>query len=457
MNEYEDDLDSIDEFTPVSYFPHKFTDIWEIVQEKFKKEFKDLSEINTTFYKNKSDLLSEIEKTYPEQASEFFKVFSSISKLVLSIDKIFLKDEIELLKRGTTGSIILTRKQVALIFILGFFDIFAMDMKKMCVYYRYDFSPIYDANKGVCLEKGRSFINYMTIIGKWLEENNPILEEKVTYIREKKDFSIKDFDNMKLYEIEIDTKKSLFDSEASFCIDFANRYIGGGALQRGCVQEEILFAVEPEAIVSMFLMERMDLNDAIRIDNLIQFSKYSGYGGSFKYEESLIKNIKDEKLIKHNIIAIDAICKFGGGLLDKDDIERDIIKAYVGFNLVNYEEEGVSKMKKTISTGNWGCGAFGGDFELKFLQQWLASSYAGVEKLYYYTFGCKEMDKVVENKDKIKSFNTGELYELLMNEELEKGKVLDIILKNDKHKKNNKNNKNGKKDKKDKKKKCIIV
>ena len=67
-------------------------------------------------------------------------------------------------------------------------------------------------------------------------------------------------------------------------------FIGGGVLQGGCVQEEILFATQPEAIVSMFFMEVMSDNDAIRIDNLIQYSNYSGYAHSFKFKESAINN-----------------------------------------------------------------------------------------------------------------------------------------------------------------------
>ena len=86
-------------------------------------------------------------------------------------------------------------------------------------------------------------------------------------------------------------------------------------------------------------------------------------------------------------------------------------------------------MEKTIATGNWGCGAFGGDFELKFLQQWLAASYAGVEKLYYYSFGRKEMNNVNKNYKQLETLTVGELYILLMEEELEKGKVLDTIFK----------------------------
>ena len=139
-------------------------------------------------------------------------------------------------------------------------------------------------------------------MGKWLGENNKLLEENVTYIRENKEFNIKDFSHLeKLCDIEIIEKGSLFDSDASFCVDFANKYIGGGVLSGGCVQEEILFVVEPEAIVSIFFMEKMEDNDAIRIDNLIQFSNYSGYGRSFKYEESAIKKGRNVKeLVKRS-------------------------------------------------------------------------------------------------------------------------------------------------------------
>ena len=284
---------------------------------------------------------------------------------------------------------------------------------------------ILNSTYGPSFNKGRCLLNYITIIGKWLEEKNPILDEPITYIRENINFNFENFEEItKLCDVEIVPQGSMFDTKASFCVDFANKYIGGGTLSGGCVQEEILFAVEPEAIVSIFFMEKMENNDAIRIDNLIQYSKYSGYAASFKYEES---EINDKELIKHNIIAIDALCKYSGGV-NKDDVLRDFIKAYAGFNLINFNDKDVSKLEKTIATGNWGCGAFGGDYELKFIQQLLAATYAGVDKLYYYTFGRKEMDNVVANLEKLKSLNARDLYERMIEADLLKGKVLDIIL-----------------------------
>ena len=410
----------------VSYFPHKFKDIWDKTKEMFNTDIKTISDINTTFYSGKSKFFKEIEKSCAEQGNEFIKVFKNIRSLVLNIDKLF-KDEIKILKSNTTDKIILTRKQVALIFILGFFEIFSLDIKRMQVNISYIFGDILKSDRGVDFSKGRSFLNYLIVIGKWLEEKNPILEERITFLRENKEFDYKKFQaGQKLCDIQILEKGSLFDSTASFCVDFANQFIGGGALSGGCVQEEILFAVEPEAIVSMFLMEVMEDNDAIRIDNLIKYSNYSGYGSTFKYEENAIKDNK--QIIRHNIIAIDAVCSFSSGGVERESVERDLVKAFVGFNLVNFNDENVVKLGKTISTGNWGCGAFGGDFELKFLQQWVAATYAGVEKLYYYTFEKKKMKSIIKELEKIKLLNVDELYLRLIEENLERGKVLEIIL-----------------------------
>jgi hypothetical protein len=41
---------------------------------------------------------------------------------------------------------------------------------------------------------------------------------------------------------------------------------------------------------------------------------------------------------------------------------------------------------RALATGNWGCGAYGGDPQYKLLLQWLAASYAGRD-LIYFPFG----------------------------------------------------------------------
>ena len=52
-----------------------------------------------------------------------------------------------------------------------------------------------------------------------------------------------------------------------------------------------------------------------------------------------------------------------------------MVKAYAGFMPQTKE---VSQ----VVTGNWGCGAFGGDLRLKFLIQWVACSLTDKEMVY---------------------------------------------------------------------------
>nr|PIM05478.1 poly(ADP-ribose) glycohydrolase [Toxoplasma gondii COUG] len=63
--------------------------------------------------------------------------------------------------------------------------------------------------------------------------------------------------------------------------DFANQWIGGGALYRGCVQEEIFFATHPELLLLRLFQQRLAINESCAMSGAMQFSRYSGYADSF--------------------------------------------------------------------------------------------------------------------------------------------------------------------------------
>lgn len=68
-------------------------------------------------------------------------------------------------------------------------------------------------------------------------------------------------------------------------IDFANQYIGGGALWAGNLQEEIMFGNHPEMFVSMLLCQVMDENEAL---TFVGFKKYfcnKGYGHTCEFDK----------------------------------------------------------------------------------------------------------------------------------------------------------------------------
>ena len=320
----------------------------------------------------------------------------------------------------------LSRKQVAYIFTLAFFNISLPVEKKNLNSFNFNF--ILNSNKhSTIFEFGRCFLNYLTNIGNLIKENNiEILSEEVSFIRNCIDEYQIINEDIPLCEIEI-KEGSMYDSNASYIVDFANKYIGGGTLHGGSVQEEILFAIQPELSCSMAFMEMMSKNDAIRIDNTILYSNYKGYSSSFSFAENGYNNKK-----RYRILAMDSVV----GSLQQfklDNILRDLHKAYVCFNLINYDEN--DKIEKSIATGNWGCGVFGGDHELKFIQQWIAASFAKVEKLDYYSFNCKEMANITQKFHELKTeYKTANnLYRAIMGnqKELKRKKVLESLLRED--------------------------
>jgi poly(ADP-ribose) glycohydrolase len=387
--------------------------------EYFSKKIEDINEFKQLFFIRKYKFFISLEKYFPKEFEDFFKVFENLRQLIFNYKTILPEDKLHILRKGLEkGKIELKRKEAALIFALSFFDCIKLNRR----YDTNDFSVSYllDERSGSSFQFGRCFLNYLTIIGKWLGENNSILEETISYVRH--NIKSRDYVDKNLCEIQIFEQGSLFNGQAAYCVDFANKYIGGGALSGGNVQEEILFAVEPEATVSMLFMEVMDDNDAIGIFNTIRYSNYKGYGYNFEFKESAIPE-DYAKIKRHKIIAIDAIpshsyYNYSSNYLNNsnlEEIKRDIHKAYVGFNIISLDTD--QNLEKTIATGNWGCGIFGGNHILKFFQQWAAATYAGIQRLDYYTFGVEEMKGVKPNLEKIKNeFKTAnDLYKFIMN------------------------------------------
>ncbi|KAH9590591.1 hypothetical protein MS3_00003213 [Schistosoma haematobium] len=64
-------------------------------------------------------------------------------------------------------------------------------------------------------------------------------------------------------------------------VDFANSYLGGGVLNSGCVQEEIMFALRPELLVSCLFVERLGFDETLIIEGAEQYSVGSGYADDF--------------------------------------------------------------------------------------------------------------------------------------------------------------------------------
>ncbi|XP_070395382.1 poly(ADP-ribose) glycohydrolase-like isoform X2 [Dermacentor albipictus] len=203
------------------------------------------------------------------------------------------------------------------------------------------------------------------------------------------------------YEWSSANKKlgNLFVSESGFIeregqgmlqVDFANKFIGGGVLGGGCVQEEIRFMMCPELIVSRLFTEALGSREVLVITGVEQFNATSGYAGQFTWENDFKDEVPRDPWERRctEVVAMDALCFVKPQEQYRpNNIRRELNKAYCGF-ICRPE---IPLMKRSaIATGNWGCGAFRGDPQLKAIIQLMAASVAGRD-LVYFTFGDKQL------------------------------------------------------------------
>ncbi|KJH49243.1 poly glycohydrolase [Dictyocaulus viviparus] len=207
---------------------------------------------------------------------------------------------------------------------------------------------------------------------------------------------------------------SIEDSNGCLQVDFANEYIGGGVLNWGAVQEEIRFLICPEMIVSCLLCEKMGPLEVIHIVGAQRHSSYIGYGETLQwapYEEYGSESRDKFCRVKCEVVAMDAtLFKSSSKWIqyDKMSIDRELNKAYTGFM-------SRGKEPSPIATGNWGCGVFGGDKELKILIQMMAAARA-CRDMIYYTFGNPSFEySVIEQYEKLihKKATVGTIYKAL--------------------------------------------
>ena len=169
-------------------------------------------------------------------------------------------------------------------------------------------------------------------------------------------------------------------------VDFANKYVGGGVLDEGCVQEEIRFLICPELIVSRLITEELDANESLLITGCERFSNYTGYGSSTRWQSDHCDGNAHDTWgrLSTQIVAIDArvFRNLSSQLLDQS-LRRELNKAYCGFRCEN-------DTPCAVATGNWGCGAFGGDLRLKALLQIMAAA-ESKRSVCYFTFGDRDL------------------------------------------------------------------
>ncbi|KAL4511664.1 hypothetical protein ABPG72_012509 [Tetrahymena utriculariae] len=220
-------------------------------------------------------------------------------------------------------------------------------------------------------------------------------------------------------QFEEDRKIEDFKGQTYIHADFANEYIGGGALYDGNVQEEILFNTCPEMLVSTIFCQKMEAQEAILIVGAERFNSYIGYGYNFQitgeyFDKSSINTKKN--YMNTYVACIDAIA-----FLPKEtyynqyelkNINRELIKSFAGFQGPLKEDNQNSYDKMPVVTGNWGCGIFNGDPQLKLLIQWISCSLLQ-KKIIYCSFKDQRLANQGQFIQQLKGKNIKSILDLL--------------------------------------------
>ena len=69
-------------------------------------------------------------------------------------------------------------------------------------------------------------------------------------------------------KLVLDNTTRIEEQPNSTIVDFANKFIGGGALTHGTTQEEILFLICPELFASILVCPKIEDNEAIVFKNV---------------------------------------------------------------------------------------------------------------------------------------------------------------------------------------------
>ncbi|XP_060781968.1 poly(ADP-ribose) glycohydrolase [Neoarius graeffei] len=291
---------------------------------------------------------------------------------------------IPLLKQNMNQSLTLSQEQIACLLANAFFCTFPRRNSRKSEYYNYpeiNFYRLFEGSAHRKIEKLRTLLCYF----------RRVTTEKptglVTFTRQ----SLKSFPKWEslatsLTRLHITCEGTIEDQGYGMLqVDFANRMVGGGVTGLGLVQEEIRFLINPELIVSRLFTEALEHNECLIITGTEQYSKYSGYAESYKWKSSHKDETPRDEWQRRctEIVAVDAL-KYRHHMeqFHPDKITRELNKAYCGFVRHNVDTQNLS----AIATGNWGCGAFGGDTRLKALLQLMAAAAAGRD-VAYFTFG----------------------------------------------------------------------
>ncbi|XP_028894006.2 poly(ADP-ribose) glycohydrolase isoform X2 [Zeugodacus cucurbitae] len=327
----------------------------------------------------------------------FEDLLPRIIRLALRLPEL-VQAPIPLLKQGQNHSVTLSQQQISCLLANAFLCTFPRrnTMKKRSEYSAFpdiNFNRLFQSSGKSVIEKIKCICHYFRRVCPTERDSSNVPTGVVTFTR--RSLEPKELPNwaeckapLGATPLHITSDGTIEDQGFGLLqVDFANKYLGGGVLGSGCVQEEIRFVICPELLLSKLFTECLRPTEALLMVGTERFSDYSGYAGTFEWAGNHEDNIPRDSSRRRqtHIVAIDALHFMQSQHQYREDlIKRELNKAYVGF------QHTLSTPAPGVASGNWGCGAFGGDPRLKALLQLMVCTVTQ-RPLVYFTFGDAEL------------------------------------------------------------------
>ncbi|XP_048195249.1 poly(ADP-ribose) glycohydrolase isoform X2 [Perognathus longimembris pacificus] len=398
---------------------------WELIQTALLNKFtrpqnlKDAILKYNVAYSKKWDFTAFVDfwdKVLEEAEAQhlYQSILPDMVKIALCLPNICTQP-IPLLKQKMNHSITMSQEQIASLLANAFFCTFPRRNAKMKSEYSsypdINFNRLFEGRSSRKPEKLKTLFCYF----RRVTEKKPT--GLVTFTRQ----SLEDFPEWERCEKPLTRLHVTYEGtieghgQGMLQVDFANRFVGGGVTSAGLVQEEIRFLINPELIVSRLFTEVLDHNECLIITGTEQYSEYTGYAETYRWARSHEDDSERDDWQRRctEIVAIDAL--HFRRYLDQfvpEKMRRELNKAYCGFVRPGVSSEHLS----AVATGNWGCGAFGGDARLKALIQILAAA-AAERDVVYFTFGDSELMRDIYSIHTFlteRKLTVGEVYKLLL-------------------------------------------
>ncbi|GAB1602921.1 poly(ADP-ribose) glycohydrolase-like [Argonauta hians] len=347
-----------------------------------------------------------------EYRNFFTNLVPKIANLALRLPYLCC-EPIPLLKKGQNQSISFSQEQIACLLANAFFCTFPRrnsmkHNKEFSSYPSINFTSLYQNVNPCSLEKLKCILHYFKRVTNKMPSGTVTFQRQ--YLNKFPDWQAS---TKTLTNFYCSSTGTIEDNGAGFLeVDFANKKVGGGVLTRGCVQEEIRFVICPELLISRLFTECLEKEECLIVKGFERFSAYSGYASTFLWEgdfqDKTARNDWGRRVSQLSCIDAMVISDYANQF-QRQNIHRELNKAYCGF--IDHFQKDASYLP-AVCSGNWGCGAFGGDHHLKALIQMIACAEANRD-LCYFTFKNKLLKKKLLAMHTFLTSNSIKIYQLM--------------------------------------------